>query len=104
MAEDPRLYVLKQIISKEYRSDGERYPYLRMDDLRSLIWETQLKTVFPVIERYRSYFIKKYSSYIQKALPPQQSQRAGYHFPGRRGDRNVSLSGREREYHTGRQQ
>lgn len=34
-----------------------------------LIWETQLKAVFPVIEQYRSYFIKKYSSYIQKALP-----------------------------------
>ena len=65
---DPK-NTLKQIISTEYRSDGERYSYLRLDDLRSLIWETQLKAVFPVIEQYRSYFIKKYSSYIQKALP-----------------------------------
>lgn len=72
---------LKQIISKEYRSDGERYPYLRMDDLRSLIWETQLKTVFPVIERYRSYFIKKYSSYIQKALPPSAIPTGRISFP-----------------------
>lgn len=65
---DPK-NTLKQIISTEYRSDGERYSYLRLDDLRSLIWETQLKAVFPVIEQYRSYFIKRYSSCIQKALP-----------------------------------
>ena len=65
---DPK-NTLKQIISTEYRSDGERYSYLRLDDLRLLIWETQLKAVFPVIEQYRSFFIKKYSIYIQKALP-----------------------------------
>lgn len=66
---------ITQIISEEYRSNGERFTYTYAGELKILIWETQLKTVFPVIERYRSYFIQKYSSRIKKFLPIRNSNK-----------------------------
>lgn len=65
---------LKQIITEAYRSDGEEFAYSRApEELKTLIWEAQLKQVFPVIEKYRSYFIKKYKDSIRMALPISNS-------------------------------
>lgn len=65
---------LKQIITESYRSDGEKIIYSRTpDELKTLIWEAQLKNIFPVIEKYRSYFIKKYNDNIRTALPISNS-------------------------------
>lgn len=64
---------INQIISEEHRSNGERFTYSHSGELKTLIWETQIKTVFPVIERYRSYFIQKYGNRIRKVLPISNS-------------------------------
>ena len=32
-------------------------------------WEAQIKLLFPIVERYRTRFVKKYQQYIEKELP-----------------------------------
>lgn len=65
---------LKQIIVESYRSDGEEFTYSKTpEELKTLVWEAQLKNVFPVIEKYRSYFIKKYNDNIRTVLPISNS-------------------------------
>lgn len=67
--DDPKA-VIDHVISTKCRSDGDRYTFSKTsDEIEKLIWETQLKNVFPIIEKYRSYFIKKYRKYITEALP-----------------------------------
>jgi len=66
--------VINQITSAKYRSDGEPYSFSQTDEeIKKQIWETQLKNVFPVIEKYRSYFITKYRKAIMEALPIMNS-------------------------------
>ncbi len=61
---------IADIAENSYRSDGERFTFSRTEEeMKTLIWETQLKNVFPVIEKYRSQFIKKYSQQIKNGLP-----------------------------------
>lgn len=66
--------VIQKIISSTYRSDGMDFQFQHtQDELKHIIWESQLKLVFPIIEKYRNYFVKKYSSIIQSALPMKNS-------------------------------
>lgn len=61
---------LRQIVSESFRSDGKPFTYTRTpEELKTLVWEAQLKNVFPAIEKARSYFIKKYSNDIKAVLP-----------------------------------
>lgn len=61
---------LNRIVSESYRSDGEKFSYSKTpEELKTLIWEAQLKNVFPAIEKTRSYFIKRYAEGIKTALP-----------------------------------
>lgn len=61
---------LNQVISESSRSNGKSFVYSRSpEELKTLIWEAQLKNVFPVIEKYRSSFITKYRDSIKRALP-----------------------------------
>ena len=66
--------ILNQILSEEQRSNGKPFSYSMKKELKTIIWEAQLKTVFPVIERYRGYFIRKYHDSIKKILPVSNSQ------------------------------
>lgn len=62
--------VLKQIVTNQLNSNGKKYLYSRTsEEMKHLIWEAQLKNVFPVIEKYRSYFIRKYEDNVRAALP-----------------------------------
>ena len=66
---DP-IKTINEIVETNYRSDGERYSFSKTkEEIKTLIWETQLKNVFPVIEKYRSYFIKKNNRQIKNGLP-----------------------------------
>ena len=52
------------------RSDGERYCFSKsQEEVDTLLWEAQLKYVFPLVENYRRYFVKKYYAFIKAALP-----------------------------------
>lgn len=61
---------IRDIVANKCRSDGEKYTFSKSEnDIKNRIWETQLKNVFPVIEKYRSYFIKRYEQQIKNGLP-----------------------------------
>lgn len=54
------------------RSDGRPFSVATdRDQLTHALWEAQLKQLFPIIERYRSDFIRLHSREIQKLLPIQ---------------------------------
>jgi len=62
------------MIKEKRRSNGQPYQLSKTDEeIRRLVWETQLKNVFPAIEKYRGHFIEKYRSQIKKALPISNS-------------------------------
>lgn len=64
------IMTVREIISEQCRSNGERYEFQKSDEeIKKDIWETQLKNVFPEIEKFRSNFTKKYKKMICKALP-----------------------------------
>lgn len=61
---------IEEIRSDKRRSNGEDYLFSKPEEeVQKLIWEVQLKNIFPIIEKYRSHFIKKYRQTIQDALP-----------------------------------
>lgn len=67
--EDPA-GVIRDIIRSECRSSQENYTFsLSEEEIKTRVWETQLKSVFPVIEKYRSAFIRKHEKAISRALP-----------------------------------
>ena len=39
------------------------------ESVENRIWEAQIKLLFPIVERYRTHFVKKYRKHIEKALP-----------------------------------
>ena len=68
-AKDPAVY-LTAASEAQYRSDGTKYRMeLTEDELRYRIWESQLRMIFPMIERYRMQFIDDHRSDIEKELP-----------------------------------
>ena len=65
---------ISSMMKERCRSNGDAYQFSKTDDeIKRLVWETQLKSVFPVIEKFRGHFIEKYDSQIKKALPISNS-------------------------------
>lgn len=66
--------VLQFIVENNHRSNGEKYQFSKnKEQIKTLLWETQLKYVFPLIEKYRNYFISRYTTSIEKVLPFENS-------------------------------
>lgn len=66
--------VIHSITSQKTRSNGEHYTFSKKkEQIEKAIWETQLKYVFPLIEKYRSYFIMLHKNAIMSALPIHNS-------------------------------
>ena len=61
---------IQKVTEDLVRSDGERYCFSKsQEEVDTLLWEAQLKYVFPLVENYRRYFVKKYYDFIKAALP-----------------------------------
>ena len=61
---------IQKVTEELVRSDGERYCFSKsQEEVDTLLWEAQLKYVFPLVENYRRYFVKKYYDFIKAALP-----------------------------------
>ena len=61
---------LLQISSSEVHSDKTTFAADYTPELvETRIWEAQIKLLFPIVERYRTRFVKKYQQYIAKTLP-----------------------------------
>ncbi|MDD3417267.1 MAG: hypothetical protein PHY47_25285 [Lachnospiraceae bacterium] len=69
------LCVISDLKLKEFRSNGSNFEFVLDDEIiiNKLIWKTQIKTIFPVIEDYRGEFIAKYRLDINKQLPIKNS-------------------------------
>lgn len=65
---------LQQIGKEETHADGTPF-YLRKEreKLEIRVWESQVKLLFPVIERYRSAFVSRKRDDIRLALPIKNS-------------------------------
>ncbi|MDO4339540.1 MAG: hypothetical protein Q4C91_15860 [Eubacteriales bacterium] len=68
------LQTLKRIAKQEVHSDGSSFCLdLKQETVEKSIWEGQIKLLFPIVEKYRSKFIKRHYAEINKALPVQTS-------------------------------
>ena len=64
------LKVIQTIIEQEVRSDGSNFHiHVTEEQLQERLWETQIKVIFPLIEKHRSRIVKKYHKEISALLP-----------------------------------
>jgi hypothetical protein len=62
--------VLRQVFEEEQDSNGRVFIQKESDDqISQHIWEAQIKTVFPVLERYRRVFLDLYGQNLEQNLP-----------------------------------
>ena len=65
---------IQKLITESLRSNEETYDFQKTEaDVTALIWEAQLKYVFPLIENYRKAFISRHEPLIRAALPVTNS-------------------------------
>lgn len=65
---DP-ISAIQNIVQTKERSDGTPFVFSRSEDeILTSMWEAQLKCAFPVIEKYRSYFLKEHHEDVEEAL------------------------------------
>lgn len=62
--------VLRRIAQEKAQRNGDSFAVtLTPEKLQSMIWESQMRVAFSVIEKQRSYFVQKYSKKIAACLP-----------------------------------
>ena len=72
-AKDPAAY-LQTIEETMYRSDGSPYSTdLTIEEIRYRIWESQIRMVFPLLERFRMQFVTDHHAEIARELPIETS-------------------------------
>ena len=65
---------IAKVIEKSHRSNGEKYSfYKNKEEIILSIWESQIKYIFPLIEKYRRYFVNCYGNMIKQLLPISNS-------------------------------
>ena len=70
-ARDPIAY-LQNAAGSKCRSDGSLYDMEASDEeLRYRIWESQIRMIFPLIERFRMQFVEEHREEIQRELPKE---------------------------------
>ena len=73
---------IQNICNSMFRSDGMSFVYDKTnDEVQHLIWLSQIKTIYPYIEKYREEFVRKYATAIQKQLPITSSYGERYESP-----------------------
>lgn len=61
---------IRSIEKEDFRSDGTVFENEdSREKIERKIWESQLKFIFPLVERYRSYFIHMHSRQLLQSLP-----------------------------------
>ena len=70
-ARDPVAY-LEHVSDSKLRSDGTHFAIdMTPDELRYRIWESQIRMIFPLIERFRMQFISDHRLEILRELPKE---------------------------------
>ncbi len=66
--------VIHSVQKSQKRSDGEPFLFTKEEEqIKKAIWETQIRYIFPLIEKYRSNFVVQYKTLMEKALPIQNA-------------------------------
>lgn len=79
--ENPLAFI-KMVAEEKTRSNGEQFSYSKnADEVKHLIWLSQIKTVYPYLEEYREEFVQKHYNAISKQLPIQASYGETYEDP-----------------------
>lgn len=76
------LLLLQKVCTDTVRSDGTMFVYDKTkEEVEHLIWQSQIKTIYPYLEEYREEFVRKYTGLIQKQLPISASYGEIYEDP-----------------------
>lgn len=79
--ENPLAFI-KMVTEEKVRSNGEQFSYHKnADEVKHLIWLSQIKTVYPYLEEYREEFVQRHYNAISKQLPIQASYGETYEDP-----------------------
>lgn len=79
--ENPFAFI-KMVMEEKVRSNGELFSYSKnADEVKHLIWLSQIKTVYPYLEEYREEFVQRHYNAISKQLPIQASYGEIYEEP-----------------------
>lgn len=79
--ENPLAFI-RMVTEEKIRSNGEPFFYSKnSDEVKHLIWLSQIKTVYPYLEEYREEFVQKHYTAISKQLPIQASYGETYEDP-----------------------
>ena len=71
-----------KVVHDHVRSNSSDFTFDKdKDAVNHLIWLAQIKTVFPVLEEYREYFVQRHSFEIAKHLPITSSYGEAYEDP-----------------------
>lgn len=60
---------LKRIAEEETRSDGLPYSYADEKTVSDAVWEGQVRSIFPYLEKYRRKFVFNHYDEIKKSIP-----------------------------------
>ena len=63
------IYVYREFLSDPALFAARYFGSERQETVRSLIWEAQLKCIFPYLERYRCDFVERHAKDIEPHLP-----------------------------------
>lgn len=75
--------VIMECQKQAYRSDGTEFQYTRsLSDVKHLIWQTQIRTVYPMLEEFREDFVERHREAIEAQLPITTSYDEVYSDPG----------------------
>lgn len=70
-ANDPISYI-HRISEESTRSDGTPFEAeIEPEELRHRVWESQIRTLFPLIERFRMQFVKDHHEEIRQEFPKE---------------------------------
>ena len=79
--ENPSAYI-RLTVDERLRSDGSHFLYNKnFEEIKHLIWLSQIKIVYPFLEEFREDFVQKHQAALSKQLPIQASYGETYDDP-----------------------
>ena len=61
---------VKKASFEKVRSDGQEYEFSKsQEDVARCVWMAQIKTIYPMLEKFRGEFVEQHASVIAKELP-----------------------------------
>lgn len=79
---DDAYLCVERIVSEKVRSDGKDYEFLKsQEEVEKCVWMAQIKTIYPLIEKFRGEFVERHAAVILRELPITSSYGENYESP-----------------------